>query len=218
MLTNAVGPTPGYTRVMRAGFPIILLALWGFMGCTKPAQSPPQTTVTPTAAASSNSLELDGRPFDLWQGRDHARATVLVFTKSDCPISNRYAPTIRSLCDAYGPSGVDFFLVYVDPHETADSIRRHREEYQLICPGVRDPLHQLVAQTGATVTPEAVVFDAQRKQAYRGRIDDLFVDFGQSRTEPTTHELADAIDAVLAGKPVAQPVTEAVGCYIDDLK
>ncbi len=172
----------------------------------------------PAGQAAADSLELDGRPFDLWQGRESARATVVVFTKSDCPISNRYAPTIRSLCDAYHPQGVDFFLVYVDPQQSADSIRRRQEEYQFTCPGLRDPLHNLVAQCGATVTPEAVVFDDQRKIAYRGRIDDLFVDFGQSRSEPTTHELADAIEAVLAGRAVAQPVTKAVGCYIGDLQ
>ena len=78
-------------------------------------------------------------------------------------------------------------------------------------------MHTLVKMTGATVTPEAVVFDSRRKIAYRGRIDDLYISFGQARDAATTHELADALEAVLAGKTVAEPATKAVGCYIGDL-
>ena len=68
------------------------------------------------------------------------------------------------------------------------------------------------------MTPEAVVFDADRKIAYRGRIDDLNADLGNARSAATKHDLADAIEATLAGQPVAEPVTKAVGCYIEDLK
>lgn len=206
---------------MRVRVSLFLLTLPGLLGCGDLA---PSTSLRKGAArdasiaAGSGSLELDGQPFDLWQGRQRAVGTVIVFTRSDCPISNRYAPTIRFLCDAYQQRGVDFFLVYVDPQESADGIRRHQQQYQYTCPGLRDPRHVLVAECGATVTPEAVVFDAHRSIVYRGRIDDLYADFGQARTEATTHELADAIDAVVAGQPVAQQATKAVGCYIGDLR
>lgn len=158
-----------------------------------------------------------GRDFDLWRGRDNAVATVLIFTRADCPISNRYAPTVRSLHSTYQTRGVDFFLVYVDSTQMPDKIRRHLLEYQYPCEGVHDPSHELVKMTGATVTPEAVVFDSERKIAYRGRIDDLYVSFGQARSAATTHDLADALEAVLAGKTVPEPVTQAVGCSIGDL-
>ena len=62
------------------------------------------------------------------------------------------------------------------------------------------------------------MFDGNRRMTYRGRIDDLYVDFGKSRPEATTHELADALSATLAGEDVVEPVTEAVGCYIGDLR
>ena len=51
---------------------------------------------------------------------------------------------------------------------------------------------------------------------YRGRIDDRFVDLGLERPSPTRRDLAEAIAAVLAGKPVDQPRTQAVGCFISD--
>ena len=161
---------------------------------------------------------VDGKPFDLWQQVENSQATVLLFTRTDCPISNRYAPTVRTLCNTYQPRGVDWLLVYVDPKESPTTIRQHLAEYQYPCSGVHDPLHSLVKMTGATVTPEAVVFDSRRKIAYRGRIDDLYVSFGKARDAATTHELADALEAVLAGKPVAEPATKAVGCYIGDLE
>lgn len=155
---------------------------------------------------------------ELWNDNEKHTATVLIFTRTDCPISNRYAPTVRSLCETYQPRGVDFLLVYVERAENPTTIQNHLKEYQYVCRGVHDPLHELVKMTGATVTPEAVIFDAERKIAYQGRIDDRFVDFGQARSEPTTHDLAQALDALLAGQPVPQPKTNAVGCYIGDLK
>jgi hypothetical protein len=165
---------------------------------------------------SPRLLDLDGAPFDLW--RASRPATVAIFIRSDCPISNRYAPEIRRLYERFHPRGVEFFLVYVNPREEPAAIRKHREEYDYPCPALRDPAHALVGLTGATVTPEAVVFDAARQTVYRGRIDDLYESLGKSRTAPTTHDLADALEATLLGMPVAVPVTKAVGCYIGDLE
>src|SRR5262249_36568610 len=57
------------------------------------------------------------------------------------------------------------------------------------------------------------VLDGERIVRYRGRIDDQ-MDKGIKRPEPTKRELADALDAVLVGKQVAQAVTEPAGCII----
>jgi hypothetical protein len=203
------------TRCFVVVLPIALVA-----GCGVPS-----TTSTHEVDARQNAnrnsatelVDLDGHSFDLWQNESDSAATVIIFTRSDCPISNRYAPTVKKLHAAYEPRGVRFYLVYVDPKEEAEEIRQHLKEFSYPCPGLRDSSHALVKLTGVTVTPEAVVFDARRKIAYRGRIDDLYADYGQSRDEATTHELADAIEAVLFGKTVAQARTKAVGCPIADL-
>jgi peroxiredoxin len=161
--------------------------------------------------------DLDGQPRTLWASAGDA-ATVVIFTRTDCPISNRYAPDIRALYERFHSHSVAFYLVYVDPRQSPDEIRAHLAEYEYPCPALRDPEHRLVAATGATVTPEAVVFDAEHRKTYRGRIDDLNAELGLSRSAANTHDLADAIAATLAGKVVAEPVTEAVGCTIADLK
>jgi hypothetical protein len=77
-----------------------------------------------------------------------------------------------------------------------------------------DRRHELVRQLGATVTPEAAVIGAHGELLYRGRIDDGYVSLGKRRFEATTHDLRDALEAVLAGKPVAAPRTATVGCAI----
>ncbi len=68
------------------------------------------------------------------------------------------------------------------------------------------------------VTPEVAVFDARSRLVYHGRIDNWYADFGRSRPAPTTHDLDVAIRATLSGKPPALGVTDAVGCYISDLR
>lgn len=143
---------------------------------------------------------------------------VLIFTRSDCPISNRYAPRIYDLCELYESRGVEFCVVYPDPRETETSMRAHRSEYGLTCRGLLDPEHALVNATRAKVTPEAVVYDRDGRQVYRGRIDDRFVDYGRTRAEPTSDDLRDALDACLNDRPVRTAVTAAVGCLISDLK
>jgi hypothetical protein len=166
----------------------------------------------------SDLKHLSGEQFDLRQQVEKSKATVLIFTRTDCPISNRYAPTVADLWNTYQRQGVDFFLVYVDPRQTPPILVQHFEEYQYPCSGVHDPLHELVKLTGATVTPEAAVFTPRQKLVYLGRIDDLFERPGKARQAASTHELADALDAVLAGESVEQPRTKAVGCIISDLE
>jgi hypothetical protein len=162
-------------------------------------------------------LDLDGRNVNMPRAHQ-GQVVVAVFTQSDCPISNRYAPDVKELCEKFAPQGVKFYLVYVDPRETPEAIRAHLAEYEYPCDALRDPDHKLAAYTGAKVTPEAAVFDGEGDLVYRGRLDDRYDDFGKSRPEPTKHDLAEAIEAALAGRHVAEPVTKAIGCYIEDLK
>ena len=150
---------------------------------------------------------------------DYSRAvaTVLMFTTTDCPISNRYFPEIKRLAVKFASQGVSFSLVYPVPADTPALIQKHRARFGDEIPAIRDTKQQLVKATGVTVTPEVAVYDRQGVMVYRGRIDDRYIDFGKDRPEPTTHELEDALNAVVAGKPVAVKETRAVGCILSDL-
>lgn len=141
---------------------------------------------------------------------------VLIFTSIDCPISNRYAPEIQRLQEQFVAEGVRFSLVFANPRDTRDAIHEHLKLFGHRIDVVQDPQHDLVRRTGATVTPEAAVFDRRGRLVYRGRIDDRYVGIGIDRQRPTSHDLHDAITATLAGRPVAMPITRAVGCYLAD--
>jgi hypothetical protein len=142
---------------------------------------------------------------------------VLVFTTTDCPISNRYAPEISRLAAAYAGRGVRFWVVYPVPGDTADKIRAHVAHFGLGLPVVRDTRATLVRRTGVTVTPEVAVIDASGAMVYRGRVDDRYVDFGVDRPAPTSRDLDQALTHLLAGRPVEPKVTRAVGCILADL-
>ena len=162
------------------------------------------------------SFDLSGTPVDPLKAAP-GKVVVLLFVRTDCPISNRYAPMIQQLRAPNRDKAV-FFLVYPSKKETAESIRKHDREFGYTLASLRDPQHILVKQSQAQIIPEAAVFDSNRRLIYHGRIDNLYEDFGQARKSATTHELADAIEAAIAGRAPSGNATPAVGCYISDLE
>ena len=142
------------------------------------------------------------------------KAVVLLFIARDCPVSNAYAPEIERIIARYTPLKITFTLVYPDPDTSLAAARQHAKDYGYTCPLLLDPAHKLVRRAGATVTPEAAVFAPGGRLLYRGRIDDLYLGFGKRRDAATRHDLRDALDAVLVGRPVASPKTQAIGCFI----
>ncbi|MGZ5261326.1 MAG: thioredoxin-like domain-containing protein [Burkholderiales bacterium] len=145
------------------------------------------------------------------------KPVVLIFLRTDCPISKRYAPTIQQLASKYAGQAT-FWLVFPSNGDSAEMIDANTNEYGYKIAALRDPKHFLVSRAKATITPEAAVFDSHGELRYHGRIDDLYVSFGHSRRVPTTHDLDDALAAVVAGKPITNAATPAVGCYIADVK
>jgi hypothetical protein len=144
--------------------------------------------------------------------------TVLIFVSTDCPISNRYAPEIRRLHDEFAPRGLRFRLVYPNPLDGEAAVTKHVKDFDYPPIAERDGDHRLVKMAGASITPEAVVFDARNRVVYRGRIDDRFVELGRERPAATQHDLRNALTALLAGKDVNPAQTQAVGCFIADMK
>ena len=159
-------------------------------------------------------FDLDGRPIDIL-GSD-ARASVVVFTRSDCPIANRYAPELARLHREFSTKDVAFWLVYPEDREDLVSIQKHVDEFGSPFTPVRDPEQILVEQIGVTISPEAAVFDSRGQLVYRGRIDDRFPALGISR-DPVERDLENAIVAVLEGVAEEFVTTQAVGCYLSDL-
>jgi hypothetical protein len=146
-----------------------------------------------------------------------ADVQVFLFVRTDCPITNRYAPEMRRIAQEFQGRHVAFYLVYPDPKENKRAIENHMAEYQFPGTPLRDPDHELEERAHATTAPEAAVFDPAGNLKYHGRVDDLWVSPGKSRPAAQIHDLEDAISAVVAGKPVAHPETRAIGCSLKDL-
>lgn len=141
--------------------------------------------------------------------------TVYIFTTTDCPISNRYAPEIQRLAATFGAQA-NFVLVYPVPSDSEQSIREHKKKFAFTLPSVRDTDLKLVKQVGATVTPEVAVMKGS-ELLYRGRIDDRYIEFGKDRVKPTTRDLEAALTAAIAGRPIAVKQTQAIGCFLPEL-
>lgn len=168
----------------------------------------------PTAPAVAVSVPgLDGTDVRPLAPAAGVEANVLLFVMTDCPISNRYAPEVRRLHDEFA-GAVRFWLVYVDAHRPPDELREHRASFGYPFAALLDVDGALAALAGATVTPEAVVFDAAQRMVYRGRIDDRYVSFGVARRAPRTRDLHDRLRRLAAGETLAFSQTRAVGCYI----
>lgn len=145
------------------------------------------------------------------------KATVLIFTRTDCPISNRYAPEIQRLYRKYSAEGIDFRLVYPERDLSSDAMERHRREFGYAMPAVLDPTHQYVARARVRATPEAAIF-AGGQLVYHGRIDDRYVDLTRTRQRAERHDLEAALEALIAGKPLSIHETPAIGCSIEDAR
>ncbi len=166
---------------------------------------------TAPAAEPATYQGVDGKPAAL---PVDAKATVLVFVAHECPISNRYAPDIGRLWREFSPQGVAFRVVYAESDLALEVAAKHAEDYAYPCPAILDSDLRLARKVGATVTPEAAVLSPDGAVLYLGRIDDIYADYGKRRAAPTTHDLHDALTAVLAGEPVKVARTKSLGCYI----
>lgn len=164
---------------------------------------------------------VDGKTHSL---NDYAssRVLVVIFNCDHCPIASMYEKRIKQLTSDYQNRGVSVVVIMGnDPKAIHLSEKGHTDlgdslpEMKLRAayrhfnyPYLYDGDTQAVAlKYGPTATPHAFIFDQQRILRYEGRIDN------NAREElATKHEVRDAIDALLAGKPVLVQDTPAVGC------
>jgi thiol-disulfide isomerase/thioredoxin len=146
-----------------------------------------------------------------WQ---HNRATVLLFVSSECPISNRYAPTINKMVQEFAPQNIGFYLVQSDPDLSPAAADEHAKEFKLTIPILMDPTQMLAAKLGVKVTPTAVIVNPAGDIQYRGRVDDRNIDLGKYRDAPKREDLKGALNEMLSGKPVSQSETPVIGCFL----
>jgi peroxiredoxin len=135
--------------------------------------------------------------------KDH-RAIVVMFRSTLCPYSNSYNDVLRDLVGRYGAKQVLFVAIHSDRLETEDDIRAHAKKHGHTFPVIRDPGGDLARLLDARRTPEVFVLDQKGALRYHGRI----------ASKIGTPDLRNALDALLAGRPIEPAVTKAFGCPI----
>lgn len=172
-------------------------------------------------APDFNLPGVDGKMHGL---KDYASSKVLVviFNCDHCPIASMYEKRIKQLTSDYRDHGVSVVVImgndpkaihlseqgHTDLGDSLPEMKLRAAYRHFNYPYLYDGDTQAVAlKYGPTATPHAFVFDQQRILRYEGRIDN------NAREElATKHEVRDAVEALLAGKPVVVSDTPAVGC------
>jgi peroxiredoxin len=143
-----------------------------------------------------------------------ARAVVLVFTGTNCPIGNLYMSRLVELASAYRGRGVAFLGINSNASEPADAVAAHAREYGVTFPVLKDARNAVANRLRVERTCEALVLDSALRLRYRGAIDDQYAR-GTRKGRPARNYLVDALEDVLAGREVATPRTPVVGCPIE---
>ncbi len=138
--------------------------------------------------------------------------TVVVFVATKCPVSNAYNDRMNAIYKDYGQRGVKFVFVNANNTESLAEVAEHARDH-FAFPVYKDADNVVADRFGATVTPEAFVIDATGTIRYHGSIDD-----SQVVQRVQENRLRNALDAVLASKPVEQAETKAFGCSIKRVK
>jgi hypothetical protein len=164
---------------------------------------------------SPELLDLQGKPVQILRsGKSSPKFFVFIFTRTDCPISNVYAPEVSALQTQFGSQGVEFWLVYGTDEKPA-KVRKHLTDFVYRCGAVYDPDHRFAKKSRVKVTPEAAVYGRAGELLYHGRIDDRYVALGAARSAPENRDLQTALKQLIAGKPAKSPSKPAVGCLIE---
>src|SRR5262249_7183811 len=142
------------------------------------------------------------------------KAIVVAFLGTECPVSNQFLPVLAKLHEEYAAKGVAFVGVNANRQDTTERVAEHAKKNELPFPVVKDIGNKVADDFGAKRTPEAFVLDASGKVLYQGRIDDQFGVGWQRPGKPTRRDLAEALDEVLAGKPISVATIQASGCLI----
>ncbi len=142
------------------------------------------------------------------------RAVVLAFSGVDCPLGNLAMPRLVRLAETYRDRGVAVLALNANAHDTAEQIVANAREHGVGFPVLKDAGNAVADRLQVERIGEVLVLDGHRRLRYRGAIDDR--DSLRGRKGEAMHNyLADALDAVLAGRPVATAETPVAGCLID---
>jgi len=153
---------------------------------------------------------VDGKTFSLADAARSHKAVVVMFIATKCPYSNAYNDRMRDMAAAYEKQGVLFAGINSNKTEPAEEVIDHAKKHGFAFPLMKDPDNKVADLYEARHTPEIFVVDPDGKLRYHGRIDENY----EEPARVTSPDLKNALDALIAGRPIAKAETKAFGCSI----
>jgi len=177
-------------------------------------QNGPTTLPLGGSAPNFSLPATDGKTYSLATFRD-AKLLVISFTCNHCPYALGVEDRFIRMAGTYQSKGVAFVAISANdatkyPEDSFENMKARAQAKTYPFPYLYDESQSTAKAYGAICTPHVFVFDISRTLIYEGRIDDNWKD----EAAVTSHDLRNALDAALAGKPVPHPQTNPMGCSI----
>lgn len=155
-----------------------------------------------------------------YRGKSHSlndfqqsKVVVVAFLGTECPLAKLYGHRLGKMHRDYADKGVAFLGVNSNCNDSITEIAAYADKHKIDFPVLKDPGNEVADAFAAARTPEVFVLDEKRVVRYRGRIDDQY-GIGYIRDRVGDAYLKDAVESLLAGKPVAKSSVKAEGCLI----
>jgi peroxiredoxin len=178
---------------------------------------PPASSTLPIGAEApsfTGLLGVDGRRYGFGDFADRG-VLVLIFSSNRCPTAKAYESRMMALQSEYEPLGLQLIAINSnDPHlypdESYERMIDRAADGGYTVPYLWDEGQAVARLYGPTKTFHVFVLDGSRRLRYEGRFDDSRIP-----ERVTSHDLRNALDDVIAGREVSEPVTRAFGCSLD---
>lgn len=167
---------------------------------------------TPGGSSAVVLHDASGGVHRLFVSSPETKATVVVFLMTDCPVANAMLPDLNEMALHFGPRGIRFYGIYAG--EDPEAILKHVGDFRIQFPCLLDDSCKVARLCGATRVPEGAIFGPDGSPIYLGRIDDRAVKIGRMKPFPAERNLADALDALLAGRVLPRPHPATAGCHL----
>ena len=156
----------------------------------------------------------DGKTYSLKDFND-AKVLVIYFTCNHCPFVTGSDEFTRATAEKFAPQGVVFVGINSNsenthPEDSFDHMVEKMNKYSYPWLYLRDHPQDAARAYGALRTPHFYVFNEKRELVYTGR----GVDNPREEGKVTVNDLDVALTELLAGKPIATPVTNPIGCNV----
>lgn len=165
------------------------------------------------AGPTFSLMGTDGKTYSLADYKEK-KGVAVIFTCNACPYAKAFEDRINKLAKEYQPKGIAFVAINPNdpgrvPEDSYDNMVKRAKEKGFVFPYVYDSTSEVAAAYGAKVTPHVFLLDANSKLVYRGRIEDE-----TDAKKVKSRDLKEALNALLAGKPIKMTETKAFGCSI----